>query len=202
MPDAFSEDEYDALPDPFVNIDWDAVERSNNNTQTGYPAPPPRTPPTTHQQGPVEQNSESSDEYDLLPDPFAGIVWDGDTPTNGVLAGDESRPSSSNTTHVLYRGQKRSLQTHGPVASSSKKSKREPFTPPQVNSALTSAGRGHSIDQDSDILSVLKSFEDDITCPICCDMLACAHLGNPCGHCYCGECGWNWISTKVSSNHL
>ncbi|ETW87549.1 hypothetical protein HETIRDRAFT_307066, partial [Heterobasidion irregulare TC 32-1] len=21
-----------------------------------------------------------------------------------------------------------------------------------------------------------------------------AHLGNPCGHTFCGDCGWQWIS--------
>ncbi|EPQ60973.1 hypothetical protein GLOTRDRAFT_30008, partial [Gloeophyllum trabeum ATCC 11539] len=28
----------------------------------------------------------------------------------------------------------------------------------------------------------------------CCDLFAAAHVGNPCGHCFCGECGWAWIS--------
>lgn len=25
-----------------------------------------------------------------------------------------------------------------------------------------------------------------------------AHLGNPCGHTFCGECGWRWIKKHVS----
>ncbi|TFY65267.1 hypothetical protein EVG20_g5651 [Dentipellis fragilis] len=40
---------------------------------------------------------------------------------------------------------------------------------------------------------VLNDFEEDMTCPICCDIFAVAHLGNPCGHTYCGDCGWQWI---------
>ncbi|TFK57489.1 hypothetical protein OE88DRAFT_140020 [Heliocybe sulcata] len=44
------------------------------------------------------------------------------------------------------------------------------------------------------ILDVLDTFDDDITCPICCDTFVAAHVGNPCGHCFCGECGWAWIS--------
>lgn len=39
----------------------------------------------------------------------------------------------------------------------------------------------------------LNNFEDEIICPICCDIFAIAHLGNPCGHTFCGECGWRWI---------
>ncbi|KAH9968766.1 hypothetical protein BC827DRAFT_1165489 [Russula dissimulans] len=39
----------------------------------------------------------------------------------------------------------------------------------------------------------LDSFEDEMICPICCDIFAFAHLGNPCGHTFCGECGWSWI---------
>jgi len=39
----------------------------------------------------------------------------------------------------------------------------------------------------------LNDFEDEMICPICCDIFAFAHLGNPCGHTFCGECGWRWI---------
>ncbi|KAH9065950.1 hypothetical protein EDB87DRAFT_1594004 [Lactarius vividus] len=40
---------------------------------------------------------------------------------------------------------------------------------------------------------VLNNLEDEMVCPICCDIFAHAHLGNPCGHTFCGECGWRWI---------
>ncbi|KAG5648204.1 hypothetical protein DXG03_006159 [Asterophora parasitica] len=42
------------------------------------------------------------------------------------------------------------------------------------------------------VLRVLSGFEDELTCPICSDIFVAAHLGNPCGHSFCGECGWNW----------
>ncbi|KIM85518.1 hypothetical protein PILCRDRAFT_367399 [Piloderma croceum F 1598] len=32
-----------------------------------------------------------------------------------------------------------------------------------------------------------------MTCPICCDIFVAAHIGT-CGHSFCGECGWEWIS--------
>ncbi|KAF9498052.1 hypothetical protein BDN71DRAFT_431502 [Pleurotus eryngii] len=39
----------------------------------------------------------------------------------------------------------------------------------------------------------LASFQEELTCPICCDIFASSHVGNPCGHSFCGECGWQWI---------
>ncbi|KAF9459444.1 hypothetical protein BDZ94DRAFT_1268195 [Collybia nuda] len=39
---------------------------------------------------------------------------------------------------------------------------------------------------------LLSSFEDELTCPICCDLFVAAHVGNPCGHSVCGDCGWLW----------
>ncbi|KDQ54769.1 hypothetical protein JAAARDRAFT_135093 [Jaapia argillacea MUCL 33604] len=33
----------------------------------------------------------------------------------------------------------------------------------------------------------------------CCDLFVAAHLGNPCGHCFCGDCGWAWISKNKRS---
>ncbi|KAI9462357.1 hypothetical protein BJY52DRAFT_1256453 [Lactarius psammicola] len=36
-----------------------------------------------------------------------------------------------------------------------------------------------------------------MVCPICCDIFAHAHLGNPCGHTFCGECGWRWIQKNA-----
>lgn len=41
---------------------------------------------------------------------------------------------------------------------------------------------------------VLAEFEDELSCAICCDLLAAAHIANPCGHTICGECGFDWIS--------
>lgn len=39
---------------------------------------------------------------------------------------------------------------------------------------------------------VLSSYEDELTCPICCDIFVASHVGNPCGHTFCGDCGWQW----------
>jgi len=47
--------------------------------------------------------------------------------------------------------------------------------------------------KDDDILPrILSGYEDEITCPICCDFYAFAHISNPCGHSFCGSCGREW----------
>ncbi|KAL0950822.1 hypothetical protein HGRIS_007584 [Hohenbuehelia grisea] len=49
------------------------------------------------------------------------------------------------------------------------------------------------------VQKLLQTFEDEMTCPICCDIFAAAQLGNPCGHSFCGECGWTWIQKQKKS---
>ncbi|KAF5355651.1 hypothetical protein D9756_004213 [Leucocoprinus leucothites] len=46
---------------------------------------------------------------------------------------------------------------------------------------------------------IFEAYEEELTCPICCDLFVSAHAGNPCGHSYCGDCGWQWM--KKSSQH-
>ncbi|KAJ7899981.1 hypothetical protein B0H14DRAFT_3852474 [Mycena olivaceomarginata] len=40
---------------------------------------------------------------------------------------------------------------------------------------------------------ILTEFGEELTCPICCDILVAAHLLNPCGHSFCGDCSWQWL---------
>ncbi|KAI6134070.1 hypothetical protein EV401DRAFT_2064240 [Pisolithus croceorrhizus] len=42
--------------------------------------------------------------------------------------------------------------------------------------------------------TILEGYEDEITCPICCDILVAAFMCNPCGHTTCGDCGYGWIA--------
>ncbi|KAF8058276.1 hypothetical protein FPV67DRAFT_1722066 [Lyophyllum atratum] len=51
------------------------------------------------------------------------------------------------------------------------------------------------------VWQVLSEFEDELTCPICSDIFVAAHLANPCGHSFCGDCGWQW-KMKGKSNCL
>ncbi|KZT06351.1 uncharacterized protein LAESUDRAFT_192104 [Laetiporus sulphureus 93-53] len=55
------------------------------------------------------------------------------------------------------------------------------------------------IDPYAGVRQALAELGDEFTCPICCDLMAAAHLCNPCGHTICGECGWNWTMQAKSS---
>ncbi|KAH7883829.1 hypothetical protein F5I97DRAFT_1599118 [Phlebopus sp. FC_14] len=50
-----------------------------------------------------------------------------------------------------------------------------------------------------DLNAILEGYEDEIVCPICCDILVAAHMASPCGHTYCGECGYVWLSRNKYS---
>ncbi|KZP32248.1 hypothetical protein FIBSPDRAFT_882609 [Athelia psychrophila] len=74
----------------------------------------------------------------------------------------------------------------------------------QTESSITESpknskkGKGKSTsDSSKEFLHILEGLEDEMTCPICCDIFVAAHLGNPCGHSVCGECGEAWISKLV-----
>ncbi|KAF8971511.1 hypothetical protein BDZ97DRAFT_1247172 [Flammula alnicola] len=45
---------------------------------------------------------------------------------------------------------------------------------------------------DDHLYQIISGYEDELTCPICCDLFVASHVGNPCGHTFCGECGWKW----------
>ncbi|VDB99334.1 unnamed protein product [Peniophora sp. CBMAI 1063] len=73
--------------------------------------------------------------------------------------------------------------------------------PPLKRSATTIAAgpqppkraRGEEGSFNTRMRGVLDKFEDDMTCPICFDIIALAYLTNPCGHSTCGDCLASWI---------
>ncbi|KAI0067815.1 hypothetical protein BV25DRAFT_872343 [Artomyces pyxidatus] len=88
----------------------------------------------------------------------------------------------------------------GKVAVSPKKGPHTPRKRPRhassspVHETSTKKQKGKQREPpDASVRRLLNEFEDEMTCPICCDIFAFAHLGNPCGHSFCGECGFNWI---------
>ncbi|KJA26011.1 hypothetical protein HYPSUDRAFT_344772 [Hypholoma sublateritium FD-334 SS-4] len=52
---------------------------------------------------------------------------------------------------------------------------------------------------DDTVHHILDNYEDELICPICTDLLVAAHVGNPCGHSVCGDCGWQWYLNKAAS---
>lgn len=160
-----SEDEYDALPDPFIGINWDTIEGMNSSIPSQ--AQPITTQPTPFETGQNTQTlADSPDEYDDLPDTFANVVWDGDIPvaiTQSSTSGNVDSVPIQNTS----QGSKRSLPSGGLSGPSSKKSK---FHPAESASSSSRPGGlsdpGPSVQKKRDLQSVLKDFEDDITCPM------------------------------------
>lgn len=53
---------------------------------------------------------------------------------------------------------------------------------------------GKESSEDEEVRQMLDRIEDELTCPICTDLFAAAHLANPCGHSCCGSCLQSWIS--------
>ncbi|KAF7310629.1 RING finger protein 8 [Mycena chlorophos] len=51
----------------------------------------------------------------------------------------------------------------------------------------------------SSIARALDGFEEELNCPICCDLLVAARLLNPCGHSLCGDCARQWTAVKMKT---
>ncbi|KAH7923989.1 hypothetical protein BV22DRAFT_543521 [Leucogyrophana mollusca] len=81
---------------------------------------------------------------------------------------------------ILPQPQKRSCTSplHSPSAAKKGKMKEEPA---------------------HDLEVFFDDYENELTCPICCDIFVAAHLGNPCGHTCCGECGYEWLTQNKRS---
>ena len=42
----------------------------------------------------------------------------------------------------------------------------------------------------------LKDVEDEFNCAVCQESIIAAHCLVPCGHCFCGNCLFQWLSRK------
>ncbi|EIM83464.1 uncharacterized protein STEHIDRAFT_160046 [Stereum hirsutum FP-91666 SS1] len=83
-----------------------------------------------------------------------------------------------------YRKRARTSDAHSSSPQSSLPMKRSKGKEKEMPLSQGSQGR---------IRSLLQGFEDNMTCPICFDLFSVPHLGNPCGHSFCGLCGMGWI---------
>ncbi|KAJ7071522.1 hypothetical protein C8F01DRAFT_1110870 [Mycena amicta] len=155
-----------------------------------------------------------SDEFDNIPDPFAdvNVDWDkllGTQPAQTTTSDDDF--SDDEPLDPAFLRELDLLDGTAPPPGSiptEPPSSYEPQTMhkfdkrPRTESSpehSTSAGESQT-KKKRKMARILDGFEDELTCAICCDLLAAAHLLNPCGHSFCGECVWQWNRVKMKSN--
>ncbi|KAJ6574765.1 hypothetical protein B0H19DRAFT_612413 [Mycena capillaripes] len=66
------------------------------------------------------------------------------------------------------------------------------LTPSRKSSSYSPPQSGSQRKRRKGVDTILAGFEEDLMCPICCDIFVATHLLNPCGHSFCGDCGWQW----------
>ncbi|EIN13620.1 hypothetical protein PUNSTDRAFT_117342 [Punctularia strigosozonata HHB-11173 SS5] len=127
--------------------------------------------------------ADSEDEYDAY-DNFDGVDWSTipglDAPTASGSANNGSQATSCKATHG-------EIQPRG--------------WQPEATQLCLLDQRGDAEDRPSSprpdpVKTIVDSFEEELTCSICYDIFAAAHLGVPCGHSWCGECGLDWIQRE------
>ncbi|KAJ7169539.1 hypothetical protein C8R46DRAFT_200442 [Mycena filopes] len=171
-------DEFDSLPDPWANdnVDWTAILSAPEPAQ-----PQPPSSPDLFPNDPVDDAFLA--ELDVI---------------------ESSAPlASGSTTSTVHLSHLFSLPVPAPTVVSSpprigQKRSREPgiFTPSRkanTHSPPTSPSRRKRKRTVDIPRLVLAAFDDELTCPICCDLFVATHLLNPCGHSFCGDCAWQWV---------
>ncbi|KAH9947696.1 hypothetical protein B0H21DRAFT_821698 [Amylocystis lapponica] len=104
-----------------------------------------------------------------------------------TLAAISTTPKKSSKFFIQISPSKR-VRSESPTSTA-------PTTPRKKSKKSKDKGKSREqADHFAGVRQALAGYEDELTCPICYDFLAASHLGNPCGHTTCGECGWNWIS--------
>ncbi|KAL4243078.1 hypothetical protein ABKN59_001039 [Abortiporus biennis] len=192
-----TEDEYDTLPDPFEGLDWNTIPEL---------AEPPRStgeePPTSQL---LSNTPHSSSDYafDDVDDAFLAEVSAIETAMT-VPRTPSPHPIPSNLTATtspsLNHSDQPDVSSHMQMPSSlasipDASSQKRKLSPSETESSEAHAYKGKERASDgSQVHKILRDFEDELTCPICFDIFACAYVSIPCGHSCCGECGWSWIA--------
>ncbi|TCD70675.1 hypothetical protein EIP91_002399 [Steccherinum ochraceum] len=212
-----SEDEFDALPDAFEGVDWDGIPAMTQIPLPPTPAPeietpaPPSQPPTVPEPTPSSSqvtqpiNTPSSEDYGLedLDESFLEEV----DALEKSFTEPETAPLASTSQHIVPPFQstpeKKRARDRSSSASPHKRTRQDSSSAESASGSQTgtpalppgrkSKGKRRERDLKEGVKRILEDFEDELSCPICCDIFACAHLGNPCGHSFCGDCGYDWI---------
>ncbi|KAH8997502.1 hypothetical protein EDB92DRAFT_1435222 [Lactarius akahatsu] len=216
MASTTSDDEFDQLPDPFAGFDWSKVPGLSAVTPSQHDAEPRHSTPS-HSQTNVSSDQYSYDEVDAAFLAEVDQVERRDRRPETTTHSDtgsklssryfrtdgpaEGGPSSSqagvngrvrNTSPRAESGEDGNLPVPEAEVKPSKVVHRR--SSPPTREPTPKKHKGKQKESSREILEeVLNNLEDEMVCPICCDIFAHAHLGNPCGHTFCGECGWRWI---------
>ncbi|KAJ7462724.1 hypothetical protein B0H11DRAFT_2054006 [Mycena galericulata] len=195
--DALQLDEFDLIPDPFAgneDINWSQLLATPVTTQV---AP-------THRLSPEYFPDDSS-----LDESFLAQL---DALDSSIPISTTNHPTSillpQPTIPLLAQAQQpiHLAEIFSPNFSASplqtKKQRKSPdspdiLTPSRKNNSRPSPKSGSKRKRRKTVdipRHILDGFEEELTCPICCDIFVATHLLNPCGHSYCGPCAWQWIA--------
>ncbi|KAJ7633472.1 hypothetical protein DFH06DRAFT_692784 [Mycena polygramma] len=187
-------DEYDCLPDPFAgvnDVDWAqllSAPTAQNESSSSRRRSRSLSTEYFPDEGPLDQNYLAELERldgTSTPSGSGSRVSTATAPRHSPVPTDRcllnySLPPTPVSPTPSSKGKKRSREVveelDTPESSSQKKRRKD---------------------------ANLTGFEEELTCPICLDILVATHTFNPrasqqsvCGHSVCGECGWEWTVTK------
>ncbi|KAJ7655158.1 hypothetical protein DFH06DRAFT_1201742 [Mycena polygramma] len=182
-------DEFDAIPDPFAgnhDIDWAQVLSTPANTQSIPPSQP--SSPEYFPDDPVDESflaqldmldgTNPASSYTVPPSTLA--VFDGQHPPHIV----PSPVPPTVLTPPRVRSKRSREDSQEGVLTPSRKS--------NTGSSPTSDSRRKRRKGVDTSRLILAGFEEELTCPICCDIFVATHMLN-CGHSFCGDCAWQWV---------
>ncbi|KAG2023834.1 hypothetical protein CC2G_001445 [Coprinopsis cinerea AmutBmut pab1-1] len=84
-----------------------------------------------------------------------------------------------------------SIKDEGPTHSGVKRARSVTSSPKPA----FKKGKMKECDEQDVAKALLSKLEEEFQCPVCFDILVASHVANPCGHSFCGPCGWHWIVT-------
>ncbi|KAJ6519482.1 hypothetical protein C8R45DRAFT_23359 [Mycena sanguinolenta] len=190
-----SVDDFDTIPDPFENedIDWAQLLSAPQAITT---------PPSSPEYFPNEPLDDAFlAELDLLDNPntpsgsnaVSTVPPQSTTSTSNVSQAHTTTPiiqpaspfpsTAPSTPPRLSTKRRRTVSEDGSIPTSS----------PRKSSPDTSSQSGRKRKRMKSTDVILTALEEELTCPICCDIFVATHLLNPCGHSFCGDCSWQWV---------
>ncbi|KAH6917561.1 hypothetical protein BKA70DRAFT_1487521 [Coprinopsis sp. MPI-PUGE-AT-0042] len=205
-----SDDEYDNLFDDFSNIsgaDWDAIlparasvlatnQSSGETHAQDQAANGAEEVPREVRPSPSSESDNYFGDDEVLDSSFLAAVdaieHAATQPAHTGPSRDESQRRASTSSLPPKNDQ------HQQRGAFSSNLKRERSASPFVTSKK---GKAKAIEEElysASDTKLIRKLEEEFQCPVCFDILAASHIANPCGHSFCGSCGWEWI---IDQNH-